>query len=154
MNDKDFMDSLFFNTDIQLEDMKKGLTNRNYLLEMNGEHFVVRVPQSDANQIVKRHHETLALKAIQDADIDVETIYYDEISGYKVTRYLPDAKTYGECQDEDKIEQVARLMKHFHGLHKRIHEDFHPMKRLASYKEHTHHPFLDLSAFTWIETSI
>ena len=36
--------------------------------------LVLRVPGSDADQIVERHHETLALEAIKDADIDVETI--------------------------------------------------------------------------------
>lgn len=154
MNYKDFMDSLFFNTDIQLQDMKKGLTNCNYLLEMNHEQFVVRVPRPDAEHIVERHHETLALAAIQDANIDVETIYYDEISGYKVTRYLEGALTYGECQDEDKIEQVALLMKHFHGLQKTIQEDFDSLKRLQGYQSHTKHPLFDLSEYRWIESSI
>lgn len=154
MDYKDLMDSLFFNTDIVLKDMQKGLTNHNFLLEMNQEKLVLRVPGSDAAQIVERHHETLALEAIKDADIDVETIYYDEISGYKVTRYMENALTYQECQDEDKIEQVAALMKKFHGLKKRIHEDFDPIKRLQNYKSQVQHPLFDLTAFAWIEDSI
>lgn len=154
MNYKDLMDSLFFNTDIVMTDMKKGLTNHNFLLEMDGRKFVTRIPRADADNIVNRHHETLALAAIADADIDVETIYFDEVSGYKVTAYLEDAKTYQECEDNDKIEQVAVLMKHFHRLGKTIGEDFDPIKRLHNYQRLVKHPFLDLSAYAWIENSI
>lgn len=154
MDYKDLMDSLFFNTDIVMTDMKKGLTNHNFLLELEGQKFVTRIPRADADNIVNRHHETLALAAIADEDIDVETIYYDEISGYKVTAYLEDACTYQECEDSDKIEQVATLMKHFHGLGKTIGEDFDPIKRLKHYQRLVKAPILDLSSFSWIENSI
>lgn len=105
MKAMDFLDTLFFDPDITITDMHKGLTNQNFLLNMNQETYVLRIPRADSEHIVNRHHETMALEAIQAHDIDVETIYYDEASGYKVTRYLADAKTYSECEDPLKIEK-------------------------------------------------
>ncbi|MCR1980608.1 phosphotransferase, partial [[Clostridium] innocuum] len=107
MKAMDFLDTLFFDPDITIRDMHKGLTNQNFLLEMNQETYVLRIPRADSEHIVNRHHETMALEAVRDADIDVETIYYDEASGYKVTRYLPDARTYRECEDPCKLERTA-----------------------------------------------
>lgn len=147
MKQFDFLDNLFFDPDIKITDMKKGLTNQNFLLQMNGETFVLRVPRSDSEQIVNRRHETQALKAIEGSGIDVETIYYDEASGYKVTRYLPDAKTYGECQAVDKIERTAHLMKRFHQLHRVVEDDFQPVKRLYAYARNVTNSLYDLTPF-------
>ena len=36
----DFLDTLFFDPEITITDLKKGLTNKNYLLEMNNETYV------------------------------------------------------------------------------------------------------------------
>lgn len=154
MMQTDFMDSLFFESDLKITDLKKGLTNQNFLLDLRGEQYVLRVPREDANHIVNRHHETLALQAIQDADIDVDMIYFHEASGYKVTRYLPDALTYEECPLEHKIELVASLMKKFHGLHVSIQESFDPVKRVQEYQKRISTPLFDLQPFHWIESSI
>lgn len=123
--------------------MKKGLTNKNFLLTIDNEQYVLRVPLQDAQNIVNRHHETLALEAIKDAHIDVETIYYDEISGYKVTRYLEHAKTYQECDDQDKIIRVAKLMKKFHSLNTTVDTYFDPIQRLEQYRSHVHSPLYE-----------
>lgn len=136
VKDDNFLDALFFDPNLQLIDMQKGLTNKNYLLKLNGMEYVLRIPFADAGQVVNRHHETLALQALAGSDIDVDTIYYDESSGYKVTRYLKDVYTYAECPFEDKIERVAALMKHFHGLAKTIGVSFQPLQRYQQYAAH------------------
>ena len=147
MKAMDFLDTLFFDPDLTLRDMHKGLTNQNFLLKMNQETYVLRIPRADCEHIVNRHHETMALEAIRDADIDVETIYYDEASGYKVTRYLPDAKTYRECEDPCKLERTAALMKRFHSLQKRVDADFEPIRLLQSYRSRIKQPLYDLTPY-------
>lgn len=144
----DFLDDLFFDTEMEITDMHKGLTNQNYILKMKQGTYVLRVPKMDSANIVDRHHETLALEAIAQADIDVETMYYDEASGYKVTRYLPDACTYKECQAADKIEQVAALMRRLHDLKAHVDTDFDPLKKLVGYRSHVTQPLYDLTPYT------
>ena len=144
-----FIDALLTDANIQIVDMQKGLTNRNFLLTLNDQQYVFRTPYADASNIVNRHHETLALKALENTQIDVETIYYDEASGYKVTKYLPDAYTYQECPYEDKIERVALLMKQFHSLHTSIHVEFDPIARYQQYQSHVKTP---LHTFTMLDT--
>ena len=148
------LDTLINSSDLQFIDMKKGLTNTNYLLKTKEDAYVLRVPRSDSANIVHRHHETLALEAIKDSHIDVEMLYYDESSGYKLTRYVENAMTYQECPDENKIEQVAALMKKFHNLNKQIHVSFDPVKRLESYMQHIQDPIYDLSPYMYLKDRI
>ena len=42
VKDNNFLDALFFDPDLQLKDMQKGLTNKNYLLTLDGEEYVNR----------------------------------------------------------------------------------------------------------------
>lgn len=142
-----FMEALFFHPDIHLTDLHKGLTNQNYLFEFDHTKYVLRVPKHDSEHIVNRHHETLALKAVSQTNLDVETIYYDEDSGYKVTKYIPNVKTYSECQREDKIECVAQMMKKLHSLQTCIGIQFDPLKRLNQYRSHLTKPLYDLTIY-------
>ena len=48
MKAMDFLDTLFFDPDITIRDMHKGLTNQNFLLEMNQETYVLRIPRADS----------------------------------------------------------------------------------------------------------
>lgn len=145
-----FLDSLFFDKEFKLQDMKKGLTNKNYLIETNHQQYVLRVPCFDAAHIVNRQHETLALQAIEGSDIDVDLIYYDEISGYKVTRYLDQALTFDEYQGQDRIKRVAQLMRKFHHLEKQIGELFDPLAHYHDYCKHIKQPLYDIKSYEYI----
>lgn len=144
------LDTLFFSEDLQLQKLDKGLTNTNYLLQLDNTPCVLRVPRADSEQIVDRQQEALALQAIEGKGFDVDTLYFDAHSGYKLTRYLDDAKTYGECTRSDKLEAVAQLMRRFHELDAHIHTSFHPLEKLRQYRRHVSHPFYDLSGSDWL----
>lgn len=142
-----FMEELFANPDIKIKDLKKGLTNQNFLLQIDDEAFVLRTPRHDSEHIVNRHHETLALNAIAHSDIDVETIYYDEASGYKVTKYIPEAQDYNEYQGMDKVKRTAQLMKKFHSLNKKTGILFDPSDRYLGFQSRVTKPLYDVRAY-------
>lgn len=154
MKNLDFIDFLFFDENLTMYDMKKGLTNTNYLVETQGQRFVLRVPFADHANIVNRHHETLALNAIACTDIDVELIYYDEISGYKVTRYLENAKTFSEYTGTDNIERVAALMRKFHRLDVSVGEAFDPVGHFHQYRNAITTPLFDTEPFMFLLNDI
>lgn len=128
-----------------LEKTDLGLTNRNYLLTVDNKRYMVRCPLIEDIQIVHRHHEKEAMEIIKHTDFDVDTIYYDEATGIKITRYIENAKTFQECNDPYKIERTAKLMKQFHQLNTKIAYDFLPVQRLDQYKSQIKQPLFDLS---------
>jgi len=124
--------------------LEKGLTNRNYLIEHEGVRYVLRVPFPDASRIVRIEHEAKALEAVLPLDLDVPMIYFDPTTGIKITKYIPDLLTYDECDDTDKIERTALLMRKLHGLNQTIGFSFDPIGRFNEYDSHLKHPFHSL----------
>jgi len=124
--------------------LEKGLTNRNYLIEHEGMKYVLRVPFPDASRIVRIEHEAKALEAVLSLDLDVPMVYFDPSTGIKITEYIPDLLTYNECEDTDKIERTALLMRKLHGLNQTIGFPFDPIGRFNEYDSHLKHPFHSL----------
>ncbi len=120
--------------------LEKGLTNRNYLIEHEGMKYVLRVPFPDASRIVRIEHEAKALEAVLSLDLDVPMVYFDPSTGIKITEYIPDLLTYNECEDTDKIERTALLMRKLHGLNQTIGFPFDPIGRFNEYDSHLKHP--------------
>jgi thiamine kinase-like enzyme len=112
----------------------KGLTNQNWLVESRGEFFMVRIPFKDSEHIVSRQHEKAAIDLICRQSLDVETVYFDEISGIKITKYVDDFLTFDEYTGKDKYYRVGRLMRRFHDLDVRSGFLFDPIDRLNQYK--------------------
>jgi thiamine kinase-like enzyme len=112
----------------------KGLTNQNWLIESKGEFFMVRIPYQDSEHIVCRQHEKAAIDLIRRESLDVETVYFDEKSGIKITKYVNDLQTFDEYAGKDKYYRVGRLMRKFHDLDVKSGFLFDPVQRLKQYK--------------------
>ena len=137
MTDLDQHLKTFFKTDLFTRvKLNKGLTNDNYLITVNDQRFICRVPKDDAHKIVHFPHEEKALESIKNAQLDVNTIYYDQKTGIKITEYVEDFMTFEEYQGSDKIKRTAILMKRLHALHKTIGYDFNPIARYHQYRSY------------------
>lgn len=142
--------SLFQTSIYTLEDTKKGLTNRNFLLTVNQKQFIIRIPYQDSHQVVDRKQEVYALEIIKQTDLDVPLIYFNEVSGIKITAYIPNLEEFQDSQKQDKIERVARLMKKLHNLPNVSKIDFQPVETWKRYYANVHDPIYDLSSYTSI----
>ena len=130
------IDKVFHSKQFKIEPMNKGLTNHNYKLFVNDNIYVLRIPRSDSSQVVNRKHEEEAILYSKDLNIDIENIYFDVESGYKITKYIDGLYEFQECPYQDKIEKVARLMKKLHAKHQTISYDFNPIARYQQYVSH------------------
>lgn len=138
------IEEIFQTKEYTIEKTMKGLTNHNYLLKVNEKEYIVRVPRSDSGHIVNRKHERIVSELAK--ELDVETIYFNEENGIKITVNHPDVYEYEECPFEDKIERCAMMMKKLHALPP---VDFHfdPFNTLNVYRSHVKTPIYDLSEY-------
>ncbi len=144
MSDLDKLIQTFFKTEIYLiQPLEKGLTNKNYLITVDQQKYVLRVPKSDAHQIVNFKHEAKALQLAKQADLDVITMFYNQTTGIKITRYIDDLATFEEYHGEDKIQRTALLMKRLHGINETIGYDFDPIARYQQYRSYVKNPLID-----------
>lgn len=128
---------------LQLELFPKGLTNQNFKVITAQGSYILRWPRLDQERIVFRAHEAQALKLIQKAQLDVETMAFDVNTGIKVTRYIPELMTFTDYHGPDKMERTASLMRKLHALNTRIGVSFDPIARYRQYASHVSHPMVD-----------
>lgn len=121
----------------------KGYTNDIYRMTYQNEEMVLRIPKADNAYITKRDGEIMMMHHPLVNKYDVPTIFYDDQSGVKVTKYIDDAKTYGECTLPHKIELVAKCMKSFHQEQLYCDHQFDIFLKLKDYQSQcTNFPFV------------
>ena len=113
MNLNTWIEEKFKATNYTLEKTDKGISNHNYLLTINDNKYMVRVPKKNHESLGLQHeHEKEILPLV--SDLDVPVIFFDEKTGIKVTNYIEDVDTFDECKDKDKFARCANLMKSLH----------------------------------------
>lgn len=71
-----------------IEKIHGGMTNVNYKLTTTRNSYIYRVPGNASNLLVSRQEEMSVLVKINDIDIDVRTVYFDVLTGMKITEYV------------------------------------------------------------------
>lgn len=142
-NQDELIRSFFKTSDYTVEKLNKGLTNDNYLITIDHQRFVLRVPRSDSAQIVNFIHEAKALELAKQAGLDVNTLLYDEKTGIKLTQYVDDLLTFNEYHGQDKVNRTAKLMKRLHDLKTPIGYDFDPISRYLQYRSYVKNPLIE-----------
>ena len=127
-----------------IERLDKGLTNKNYKVFVNDDVFVVRIPYLDSEHVVNYTNEKQALAIVKDKNIDVDTIYFDEASGIKITRFVDQLLSFSEYPHQDKYEKVGQLMRKFHDLKTLSHHEFNPLDILRTYQAYVDEPLIPL----------
>lgn len=95
-----------------------GLTNENYHVSIEGEHYILRLSGPDSHVLnIDREREMRILKRVSDSGIGVPLVGFDLTSGHMLTRYI-DGKTCSreEYNNREIIGITARLLKRVHDL--------------------------------------
>ena len=142
MDHQTWITNYFKSSDLIITPLQKGLTNFNVLVTVFGERYVVRFPKADSAHVVNRAHEAKALALIASTDLDVETVYFDERTGIKITRYVDDLVTFDAYFQPDRIERTAALMRRLHALSSPIGDPFDPIARYHQFRQRVTLPLI------------
>ena len=70
-----------------------GLTNVNYLVEVEDDAFVLRIPGVGTGEYINRVDEEVAARSAAAADVNAEVVFFDSSDGLMVTRFIDGAIT-------------------------------------------------------------
>ena len=96
-----------------------GLSNTNYLVNADGEMFVVRHGCDNAESLgIDRNREEAAARLAHDAGFAPEVVAFVQPEGHAVMRYLPDGEppTIEEFTSPEMVQRVASRMRDVHAL--------------------------------------
>ncbi len=113
--------------------MKKGMTNRSFLFHCLGEKYIMRIPGEGTDQLINRKEEAAVYGVIQGKNICDEPIYINPHNGYKITKYLNNARV---C-DPLNMEDVSKCMKQLHKFHEmefQVEHEFNIFRQIEFYE--------------------
>ena len=105
-------------SEISFEPLEGGITNRNYLVTVDGERFVLRIPGADTDLLgIDRANEYRAASAAADAGVGPEVVaFLPDDGNVFVTRFVSGGHIPEEdLRREDVLGAVVRSVRAFHG---------------------------------------
>ena len=98
-----------------LQLLKKGITNRTYLLNCENQRYVLRIPVRNGEHTVDRSREQAVYAALQGKHLADDVLCLDPHSGYRLSRYMDGARCC-EAQNEDDVRRAMGLLRTIHAL--------------------------------------
>ena len=113
-----------------------GLTNYNYIMNIHGTEYVIRKPGNLTDQMIDRRIERVNNGIASEFGVNSECIYFDEESGIKISKYIPDSKTLAAAGPLalPSLQAVSSLLKKIHGSPKHFPNKFDWLSELAKYE--------------------
>ncbi|MBR1863288.1 MAG: phosphotransferase [Ruminococcus sp.] len=98
-------------TDIQA--ISAGLTNTSFSFSAKGNKYVYRHPGKGTEKYINRTSEAFSMKVASDNGLDDTFIYMDENEGWKISRFVEDARE----MDYHNLSEVGTALKMMRKLH-------------------------------------
>ncbi|MCI7236474.1 hypothetical protein [Campylobacter sp.] len=71
-----------------------GMTNTNYLVKSDANHYVLRIPPKNSQAILNRVKEKHIEKVLTGGGISAKCLYFDSKTGIKITEFINGSKLH------------------------------------------------------------
>lgn len=117
-----------------IEVLKKGMTNRSFLFKCKDDKFIMRIPGEGTSELINRTNEFYNYEAIKDKGICDDIIYFDVTNGYKVTKFIENARCCDSTNEED-VKKCMLKLKQFHQLGLYVEHEFDIFQQINLYEQ-------------------
>lgn len=118
-------------------DYAGGLTNRNYRVKTKENEYILRIPGKCTETMISRKNEKYNSKIGYLLNLNVDTIYFNEHTGIKVTKYVQDAETLnpGTAKLEENMKMITEMLRTLHTSHVELQSEFNVFQELLKYEQ-------------------
>ena len=113
--------------------LKKGMTNRSFIFTCRGKKYIMRIPGEGTDCLINRKHESDVYKIIDKLNICDDIVYIDDISGYKITKYLDKARVCDPLNPSD-VKKCMKVLKDFHDRKLKVSHEFDVFYQIEFYE--------------------
>ena len=92
--------------------LKAGMTNKSFLFELKGSHYICRIPGPGTELLINRKQEEAVYQAVNPLHMTEDIIYFDGETGYKISRYYEGARNADPHSEKDMklfMQEIKRL---------------------------------------------
>lgn len=131
---------IVFNDDSIIFDKSRfagGLTNYNYIMSIKNREYVIRQPGGMTDEMIDRKIEKVNQGIVAELGLNSETIYFDELSGIKISVYIENSKNIAQCDPRSPINlrTVSGLIKKLHNSPEHFPNSFDFKAELNKYEQ-------------------
>lgn len=72
--------------------LKAGMTNQSFLFEVEGKHYICRIPGVGTDKLINRAEEKASYDAVESLNLTEHVIYFNGETGYKISEYYEGAR--------------------------------------------------------------
>lgn len=113
--------------------LKAGMTNKSFLFEINGSHYICRIPGPGTERLINRREEEASYRAVASLDITEHIIYFDGETGYKIAEFYEGARNANAKSQED-IAACMALLRRLHQSGLKVERRFDLRERIHFYE--------------------
>ncbi len=111
------------------------LSNNMYLFEVNSKKYTFRIPGKNGNLLVDRNTEIEVINKVKDLNINVDLIYFDKDTGYKISTFVEGNHINKDNLDDELLSIVANRLKDIHSIDTGDIKSYDKENRLKRYEE-------------------
>lgn len=98
-----------------------GMTNKNYKVNIQNKNYILRMPGAGTEEMINRVEEKANLKLAHELNLDTKTLYFDEITGVKISEFIENAETLNAntAKREENMRLTSSILRKLHnsGVH-------------------------------------
>jgi len=126
--------------------LKAGMTNKSFLFQVNGKHYICRIPGPGTELLINRKEEKAVYDTVKPLDITEHIIYFNGDTGYKIAEYYENARN-ADASNWDDMEKCMSVLKRLHNSGLTVNHRFNVRERIHFYENlclsHNGIPFED-----------
>lgn len=113
--------------------LKKGMTNRSFLFSCMGQRYIMRIPGEGTSELINRRQEAAVYQTIKDKGISDEIVYINPDNGYKITRFIDNARVCNADNVSD-LKLCMDKLRTFHSMGLKVDHEFDIFGQMEYYE--------------------
>ena len=118
---------------VGIKALKKGMTNRSFEFCCRGERYIMRVPGEGTDKMINRKNEYDVYQALEGQNICDPVCYMSPETGYKITKFLDNARVCDPYAEED-VQKCMQKLRKFHECKLQVKHEFNLFGQIEYYE--------------------
>lgn len=118
---------------IDIEVLKKGMTNRSFTFRCKNKKYIMRIPGEGTQQLIDRQQEYDVYQKIRDLQLCDDIFYINPQNGYKLTAFITDARTCDPKNLKD-VRKCMKVLRNFHEAKIQVPHQFDIFEQIEFYE--------------------
>lgn len=114
--------------------LKAGMTNQSFLFQIDGKHYICRIPGRGTELLINREEEQAVYEAIRPLDLSEHILYLNGKNGYKIAEFYENSRNSDASSPED-VQRCMDCLRILHHSGLKVSHSFDIRERIVFYEK-------------------